>query len=343
MGRKSTDYIPAIIPTKTKVDSWTPADLGAQGDYLALPINALYSNGTINCQTYLKMGSQSFIELWSPGLEINSRIKEKLRENNHSYIYVKASDSSALNQYLASNLNDVLENPATPLSRKTDVLYNTTSFIISEVMVDPTSAERTQGARQVVRSAVKLLADQPQALGSMIEVSSYDYYTYTHCVHVMTYSLALAGHLGVSSLKELESIGSAALLHDVGKIYIDRSLITKNGTLSADEFEEVKKHPELGYQALAQTQVMGDSELLAVRMHHEKLNGKGYPFGLTQNHLNQTVRIITCMDIYDALATRRSYRDALTPYEALQVMRKMVDTMIDGEVFRKLVVMLGAI
>ncbi|MFH0765202.1 MAG: HD domain-containing phosphohydrolase, partial [Calditrichota bacterium] len=223
----------------------------------------------------------------------------------------------------------------------TEILYNTTSYIISEVLVDPTSVERIQGAQSVVESAVKLFAAQPQALGSMMEVSSYDYYTYTHCVHVMTYAIALARHLGVASAKELESIGSAALLHDVGKIYIDHRLITKNGTLTADEFEEVKKHPELGYQALHQSGAMSEYELLAVRMHHEKLNGKGYPYGLEKNHLNLAVRIITCMDIYDALVTRRTYRDALTPYEALQVMKNMVDTIIDGDVFRKLVIMLG--
>ncbi|MFH0765997.1 MAG: hypothetical protein V2A61_06225, partial [Calditrichota bacterium] len=111
MGCKSSGQFPKIKPAAASDGSLKPADLGAYGDYLPLPIGTLGSTGRLDCQTYLKIGPHRYVKFCTPGLEINIEIKEKLRENRHAYIYVKTADSAALNKYLATTLSDALENP----------------------------------------------------------------------------------------------------------------------------------------------------------------------------------------------------------------------------------------
>jgi len=159
----------------------------------------------------------------------------------------------------------------------------------------------------------------------------------------MCYSIALATKLGYKLDNDLTAIGQGAIFHDVGKSFIDWEITNKNGPLSAPEFEMMKQHPEFGFTALKTTEEVPDDALYYIRHHHEKLNGKGYPHGLHGSQIELGVRIIACADIFDALTTRRVYREAIKYFPALRMMKELVGEELDDRVFAAFVETLGEV
>jgi putative two-component system response regulator len=120
----------------------------------------------------------------------------------------------------------------------------------------------------------------------------------------------------------------AALLHDIGKIGIPDSIITKNSGLSDKEYFVTRKHPEIGAEILANISEIPDLGIGA-RWHHERYDGTGYPDGLKGNEIPEEARIIAVADAYDAMASRRSYRDVLPQQEVYEEIKKGKGTQFD--------------
>jgi HD-GYP domain-containing protein (c-di-GMP phosphodiesterase class II) len=312
-------------------------------EYLPLPLETLRVDAIIHCQLFLRLGRNRFVKYREPGTPFDEPTRKRLKENGHHFIYVLSADAKQLNDYLEANMRQSLADPSLPEEAKAQVLYTTTVHLVRELMLDPTSTDGVKVARRSVETAVEHILSRPRALASIMDLSSTDYYTYTHSVNVMVYSVALANKLGLLTELEIVELGQSALLHDVGKSFIDWRITNKSGPLTADEFDLMKQHPDFGFQALKKTEELPDSSLFAVRHHHEKLNGTGYPNGLVGPQIELPIRVITCADIYDALTTRRVYRSAIRSYPALELMKEKTGTEIDDRVFRAFVNVLGDI
>jgi putative nucleotidyltransferase with HDIG domain len=161
-----------------------------------------------------------------------------------------------------------------------------------------------------------------------------DLYTRGHSERVAELSVHVAEELGIP-YDERRLTGYAALLHDVGKIGVPLCVINKPGPLDDDEFAQIKQHPEIG------AEILRDIDFLApvldvVRYHHERLDGRGYPFGVDETELGVLVRIVTAVDAFDAMTSTRSYRRARAIDEALTELRRCVGTQFDAEVVEAL-------
>ena len=149
-----------------------------------------------------------------------------------------------------------------------------------------------------------------QTITSMVTaIDAKDEYSCGHSVRVAEYSRKIAEYMGKSE-EECEQIFYAGLLHDVGKIGIADGILTKNGKLTPAEYDEIKKHPEIGSKILS-----GIREYpflsIGARYHHERYDGKGYPEGRKGEDIPEIARIISIADAYDAMTSNRSYRDAM--------------------------------
>ena len=146
-------------------------------------------------------------------------------------------------------------------------------------------------------------------------IDAKDRYTSGHSQRVADYSLAIAKRMGKSP-EEQEIIYYAALLHDVGKIRVSEEIINKPGKLTDEEFDQIRIHPVSGYHILKD--IHEDARIaFGAKYHHEKYNGKGYPNGLEGENIPEIARIIGVADAYDAMASNRSYRNAL-PQEVVR-------------------------
>ncbi len=130
-------------------------------------------------------------------------------------------------------------------------------------------------------------------------------------------------------------------MHDLGKSKVDHDLINKPGRLSDAEFMVVKNHPALGYDLLKEMHEADAMILNIVRHHHEKLDGSGYPDGLKDKEIDFYARIVTIGDIFDALTTRRSYKPALSTFEALGLMKNKMAHELDTVLLRHFIEMMG--
>ncbi|MBQ0000052.1 MAG: substrate-binding domain-containing protein [Clostridiales bacterium] len=179
---------------------------------------------------------------------------------------------------------------------------------------------------QLIRVKRKELLNQTvEALASAVDAK--DKYTHGHSNRVAEYSRKIAELSGMS-LEECEDIYLAGLLHDVGKIGIKGDIINKKGKLTDEEFSIIKQHPVLGCDILSN--IMSSPSLsVAARSHHERYDGKGYPDGLKGEEIPRIARIISVADAYDAMTSKRSYRDMLPRMEVREELVKGIGTQFD--------------
>ena len=238
-------------------------------------------------------------------------------------------------------MKNTLSNQKIDIHEKTELLYETTTYLVRGLLENPGSKEDVKQSRRIVESTTEFILSNSEVLSHHLELSSVDYYTYTHSVDVMTYSILLGKRMGIKEGTEINDLGQGALLHDIGKTYIDPVIIQKKGSLTEEEFTEMKKHPGYGYDILRRTDELSNRVLNIVLHHHEDLVGTGYPDGINGDKITFDVRIVTVADIFNALTTRRVYRKAYQNFHALKVMKDIVGRKIDEKVFRGFVRMLG--
>ena len=151
------------------------------------------------------------------------------------------------------------------------------------------------------------------AIKSLMSIATHDYYTHTHSINVAIYALSLGSFMKLKP-DALSELGEAALLHDLGKSKIDAAIINKNGKLTDQEYAEMKKRPSLGYTIGLKLGIKNRKILEGIRHHHEKMDGTGYPFRMRGEAIPYYARIIGLCDIFDALTSRRSYKEPMVPF-----------------------------
>ncbi|MBU1042305.1 MAG: HD-GYP domain-containing protein [Proteobacteria bacterium] len=160
---------------------------------------------------------------------------------------------------------------------------------------------------------------------TLFKLRNFDEYTYTHSINVSILAVLLGKHLGLGK-SSLLKLGLAGLLHDAGKEFVPQHILNKPGKLTGDEFRVVKAHPLAGFNLLRKQRDMQVDVLQAVLEHHERHDGSGYPRGLRDDSIGLYSRVLAIVDVYDALTSKRVYKEALPPAKALALMYSMRDT-----------------
>jgi putative nucleotidyltransferase with HDIG domain len=182
-------------------------------------------------------------------------------------------------------------------------------------------------------SGVELVSQEEAYLGTrvralMIALATKDESTEGHTRRVAELAVQIGEVLGLSPHR-LRELAIGGLLHDIGKMQIPDSILKKPGPLTDEEYEVVKRHPEWGDQLAGELGLPPRVRQL-IRHHHERLDGTGYPDGQVSQQLNLDVRILAVCDVYDALISKRVYREAWTPVQALRTLRAEEGTAFDG-------------
>ena len=147
-------------------------------------------------------------------------------------------------------------------------------------------------------------------------IRTVDEYLHTHCLNVAYLNGLMGKWLGFDALRQSQLV-ETGLLHDIGKLGVDQDILNKPARLTPEEFEAIKKHPVLSLEMLTKSGVKSVEILEGVVSHHEKLNGTGYPRALNANEISEFARITAISDIYDAMVTRRVYKEPQSPFAIL--------------------------
>ncbi|MDB4955496.1 MAG: Response regulator [Myxococcales bacterium] len=196
-----------------------------------------------------------------------------------------------------------------------------------ELLLDTVVKERT---KELEESYEKLKAANRQALFGLAEaIEAKDPYTKGHCGRVAAYSLVLAKEMGYPA-DGLETLEFGAFLHDIGKIGIKDAVLLKPGPLDDTEWTHMREHPVKGYEIASKIEMLKPI-MSAVRNHHERWDGSGYPDKMIAESIPVAARIVAIADAFDAMATDRPYKKALPLEECEAVLRKTAGKMYDPE------------
>lgn len=175
----------------------------------------------------------------------------------------------------------------------------------------------TNSAKEIVGQLVERVVANPDALLWLTHLKQRDEYTATHCVNVCVLAITFGRWLGLAN-EALRDLGLGALLHDLGKMRVPSEVLNKAGRLTDEEFAVMKAHPEIGHRLLSEGSDLSPEVLDIVLYHHERIGGQGYPAGLCGEQLGRYTKIVSIVDVYDAVTSDRVYHDGISPSAALK-------------------------
>ncbi len=310
--------------------------------FIPIPLESLCLDTLIGFDIYIRTASDKEPMLYrSANLPFTVEAKERLLKNYVARIYIERTDQDKYDRYIEDNLDKIIADDTIESARKSQIVYSSATHLMEQLFENPWLGENIRRGEKMVTNTVDYILRDQRAFRSLLSVTSYDYYTYTHSVNVCVFSVALAQRAGIKSKSELHVLGTGALLHDIGKSIIDKSIIGKKGPLDEDEWVKIKKHPDYGVGVLRKTGTAPDECHVVVRSHHERLDGSGYPEGRKSEGIHPYAKVAAIADVFDALTTKRSYKGAVGSFAALNIMRSEMSRGIDEDLFREFVLLMG--
>lgn len=185
----------------------------------------------------------------------------------------------------------------------------------------------------------KILNDDDLMI-NMKDLKTFDEYTYKHSVNVTVLSMIIGTSLKLS-YKEMFNLGRAALLHDIGKMFVSKEILNKPGKLDTSEMEIMKNHSQFGYKYLKKRYGFSTLTYNGVLDHHEKYDGTGYPDGINADQINLLANVVSIADVYDALTSDRPYKKPMCPNDAFEYILGNADKMFRFDIvniFSKVIV-----
>lgn len=189
--------------------------------------------------------------------------------------------------------------------------------------------------RNLTESIVDEVVRNRNAVFHLNDIRMYDDYTFAHSVNVCVLAVLVGASLQYSP-RQLMELGIGAILHDVGKMAIEKNILNKPGILTGTEMEMMRLHPALGFDILKKYSAqLSWLSIHVAFQHQEKFDGSGYPRGLKGYDIHEYARITTIADVYDALTSDRPYRSGLTPSEAYEFLLAGSGTHFDPDILRE--------
>lgn len=172
----------------------------------------------------------------------------------------------------------------------------------------------------IIQSSIYKTKSNRLVIDAVMQVRKTDEYTYYHSINVSLLAMVLGKWLKLSK-DDIHCLTVAGVLHDIGKTKISDEILNKPGKLTDEEFEEMKRHSEYGYNIAVGMKGINKKILTAILTHHEKEDGSGYPLGLTGDKISLLSKILTVADIFDAMTAKRPYRGKDTPFRVFELMQ----------------------
>ena len=290
--------------------------------YIPLPIESLKLDTVIEFDIYLKL-KDKYILYREANLPFDENSKQKLVDHKVKEIFVDKCDKKKFFSYIEKNINQIVADKTIPPEKKSQILYETSKEVVIDLFENPESSVNIKRGLNIVSSNMGFILSEKSSLYYLLSIASHDYLTYTHSLNVSIYAIALGNSLNTFNKSEILELGWGAMFHDLGKIKVPDTIINKNGTLTDEEFAQVKKHPAYGVAILKKTNIIPEKSYLPVSEHQEKGDGSGYPKGLELKEINPFGGITAICDVFDALTTNKPYKPAVNTLGAIKIMTSL--------------------
>lgn len=220
------------------------------------------------------------------------------------YIYIKDA-----------NLEDIKPEDPEFLEFKSEAVKSL-SRVFSKLQYSDTIC--IKNTLSIITELIEYLIDNKEIDASyLLELKTFDNYTYIHSLNTCVLALFFGIQMSYSRTMLID-LGMGALLHDIGKTRIPIEILNKDGKLTEEEFNIIKRHPELGHKMTEKVKEINSRSRAIILEHHERVDGKGYPFGLTGDRMHKFSKITCISDVYDAIVSDRVYRRGFAANEAYE-------------------------
>lgn len=242
-------------------------------------------------------------------------------------------------RWKADALTAAIEDRGLAPQEKAQAVYRH-SMDMMELLLEHPTRENIHTSKQAIGAIADLILSDDQTASSLLRITVHDFYTYTHSVNVGVTSIMLAKALfSGSDAHDLHELGAGFFLHDLGKVKVDSAIINKPGRLTDREMQRMRTHPYQGYKMLAEAGALSEECRYIVMQHHELADGAGYPKRLAGGEIHIYGKICGIADVFDALTAERSYKKAMTPFDALKLMQQQMSHHFDKELFSRFVLL----
>lgn len=309
--------------------------------YLPIQIDLLRAGRSLQFDLYRRTDDNKLVLFHSKDQIIPPGMQEQIRaEKLEGRLYLRGDHYDDLLEYQEGTLLEILGDDKVRIESKCEIVKNLTTSLSQQMFQNPTAVNISRQRRNIFRLVDFSMKDD-LAMKGLLRLAHHDYYTYTHSVNVGLYGLSIAiAHFGQDHDHNLHEMVAAFFLHDIGKCRVKSEIINKPGPLDETEWIEIKKHPNYGFLILERDKLLSDETRIVVTQHHERIDGMGYPSGLRASDVHPYARICSIADAFDALTSRRAYRSAKSPFEALKIMKQDMSAQFDSTFFRIFVLQL---
>jgi len=320
-----------------------------QQKYLPIPPGAIVPWSMPKFKIYVLSVTGQYV-LWTvEGNGVSPEQLDRLSESGQSEVFIDLEEQFKYEEYLEVHLDNILANEGPSDDQKAAIFSRVSTNVVKHAFESsfgfkPISTDILQRTQAMIEKALIFIAES-RSLQALAKIVGHDYETYEHATKVLWFTVGFLGNnpdvlqrIRPDSeameeshrLEVLRQCGVGALLHDIGKTLVAQEILHKNGPLTEIEWEIMKRHPFNGLAMILDTDLPGFVKK-GVLHHHEDFCGSGYPMGLEGSDIPILPRILRIVDTFDAMTSRRPYKDSLPPFKAAQIMVGSREEMKGGE------------
>ena len=278
---------------------------------------------------HLKAGQKLAYDLVLPGNRIMLRRGKALTVSLINRIDILGFQGAYIDDRISAGIDiPCVITPQLKMSAKDDLTALMNSVERKTVSEIP---KKMFTLKKQIMSIVDNIMHNDNVMINMMDIRTHDDYTYSHSLNVGVLSAVIGTVLRLSK-QDLFELTMGAVLHDIGKLFVDKQILNKPSSLTSEEFEHIKKHSELGFNFLLNDEHITEASKIAILQHHEAFDGTGYPKGIIGREIDFYARIICVADSYDALTSDRPYRKAMLPSDAIEYIMSEYGTKFDPEI-----------
>ena len=266
--------------------------------------------------------------------------RNALLDNQIEVLFVSVDEVDRYWNYIRGGIAGILDHKDLPLGEQSNLFYESTSELTRQILSGPISTDSVSTARALISETVRFQHSGKNALHALMSDMKTQPSIYHHSLNVCQYGLALAREVGFNQ-QDLEAFGLGLLFQDVGMLQISESIVYKDGPLSFEEWNTLKRHPQLSLEQLEKVEGVSDLSREVVLGHHERLDGSGYPRGLREDEISALVRIASIADVFTSLTTSRPFRSANSTFEAARIMTQEMRVQLDPSLLQIFIRVLG--
>jgi putative nucleotidyltransferase with HDIG domain len=258
-------------------------------------------------------------------------------------LVIRVADFDLLRRSLTGTIEAILTDTRTAPAERSRQAYHVAMTVMAPLFTPETPLEEDglDIAHEMIDLLTRVLDEDDESLWSMVAVMQKHMATHSHAMNTALYGLALAKRIGMTVFEELRDVGRGSILHDIGKVKISATILDKPGPLTKDEWRIMRTHPAAGYDMIVRAMSETPSYAHIVAEHHERADGSGYPLGRRSGQVAQDSMIVAIADAFDAITSKRPYKDAESPFEALRIMRFAMAGQFHDELLREFIALLG--